>query len=482
MCPTTPFDAYKRPLKLADGLEVLLYLVRFDKHGGSKHADAVISELITQAAGYSDIFIFAHGWNNDWTQANNRYDEFFAEYFKLPQVKAAVTAGQYKPLVIGIIWPSAILSFGKSERGPVMSSQAQFKDIVDECCEALVDESEIAQLKALAQVDHHYMGHTQPEELADDADDDVEDFPQGDVDELGRLFSDNQFIQVCDSCQANPALAIAASQGGHSGPKSLTSLIKKVKYGIKTAKAARRILRLFTVLIMKDRAGLVGYAGVARVLQALLEQTQARVHLLGHSYGTKVVLSALSATKGTRNVHSALLLQPAISSLAFADKVPGRSGSGGYRDLLGRVETPIFATFSAHDIALHKIFHRVAHREKDLGELNINEAASKYMLAAVFKLVSSLGPKKQYRALGGYGPKSAGERHIPFQKQGVSYKFDDRVRIYGLNGGGNWWQRAFRWIKKLVGRRTDPIIARHGDIASIHTAWALHSLVEYKRR
>src|SRR5690606_15613941 len=61
----------------------------------------------------------------------------------------------------------------------------------------------------------------------------------------------------------------------------------------------RRIIRLLTVAIMKDRAGVVGHGGVGKVLQTLLDHSAARIHLIGHSYGAKVMLSALSATRPT---------------------------------------------------------------------------------------------------------------------------------------------------------------------------------------
>jgi len=73
----------------------------------------------------------------------------------------------------------------------------------------------------------------------------------------------------------------------------------------------RNLLKPFTVWQMKDRAGVVGAHGVAPLLEALLAHSSARVHLLGHSYGCKVVMTAVSKPATlTRKVESALLLQP----------------------------------------------------------------------------------------------------------------------------------------------------------------------------
>ena len=115
----------------------------------------------------------------------------------------------------------------------------------------------------------------------------------------------------------------------------------------------RHIVRLATVRQMKDRAGVVGATGLAPVLGRLLEAGAAndtRVHLLGHSYGAKVVLSAaLYAPATTKKISSMLLLQPAISCFAFGTSVFGSAVRGGYRPVLDRVAHPILATFSSRD-------------------------------------------------------------------------------------------------------------------------------------
>src|SRR5262249_8493831 len=57
---------------------------------------------------------------------------------------------------------------------------------------------------------------------------------------------------------------------------------------------ARKLVRLATVLQMKDRASQVGAKGVGPLLRDILRaHTEVRVHLIGHSYGAIVVLSAV---------------------------------------------------------------------------------------------------------------------------------------------------------------------------------------------
>jgi pimeloyl-ACP methyl ester carboxylesterase len=108
------------------------------------------------------------------------------------------------------------------------------------------------------------------------------------------------------------------------------------------------------------------------------------VHLIGHSYGGKVILSALAAKPHARNVDSVLLLQPAMSYLCFAADVDGHPG--GYRAALSRTEQPIMTTFSRNDIPLTRFFQWAARRTSDLGEVQI------------------AGVPSRYAALGGFGP------------------------------------------------------------------------------
>ena len=128
-------------------------------------------------------------------------------------------------------------------------------------------------------------------------------------------------------------------------------------------------------------------------------------------------MSALCALPdGLRKVHSALLLQPAVSQYAFAREVPARPGvSGGFARGLHRVATPVVATFSANDVALTKQFHLALRRESDLGE----------------QPTIAGGSPSQYAALGGFGPQASGETIVDIL---------DPKQDYGFR---RW--RAYRW-------------------------------------
>jgi len=204
---------------------------------------------------------------------------------------------------------------------------------------------------------------------------------------------------------------------------------------------------------MKDRAGRVGSTGVAGLLRELLE-ADIPIHLVGHSFGAKVMLSALCAAPLRRPATSALLLQSAISYLSFATTVPGRAGNGGYIAALDQhhIAKPIFSTYSGSDFPLHDVFHLALRRAADLGDLRIAAAGAP--------------PPSRYAALGGYGPRGAGETLVnPIKPPGDTYSVDGGVRIFGLDGSA---------AVDFPAPKAEARIACHGCVANPYTAWALH--------
>jgi pimeloyl-ACP methyl ester carboxylesterase len=83
-----------------------------------------------------------------------------------------------------------------------------------------------------------------------------------------------------------------------------------------------------------------------------------RVHLMGHSFGARLVSFALSglppaATGANSPVRSLLLIQGAFSHYSFANPVPNFlvTGPGALSAFAGNINGPLLATFSAADRA-----------------------------------------------------------------------------------------------------------------------------------
>ena len=137
---------------------------------------------------------------------------------------------------------------------------------------------------------------------------------------------------------------------------------------------------------MKDRAAVVGRTGVATLVGSLLDASSAHLHLVGHSFGAKLLLSAVEATAAGRPISSLLLLQAAVSCQCFAAGLPGSGEPGGYRSVLGQVRSPLVATFSPHDRVLGWAYPIALRRTRDAGE------------------VQAAGPAGPHEALGARGP------------------------------------------------------------------------------
>lgn len=427
-------------------VEMPTWLVRFDKDGACTSpgtAAALIEHLRT--SDYSNVLFYSHGWNTDFTAAVDQYSAFLRAFENVVQQHPLPN---FKPIFVGVTWPSVwmpstpgpqIAAGGDSVADALAASLRE--KVVADIAEGLdevrrgefyrlhdVPLLDRAEALRLAELVSPFIANT-PEE-ADGGDGEPIDV-EGILKLATLLRSAEQASAISDDLDhigvvGGPAGEVTAAGGGWDPTD---------------------IIKLVSLYQMKDRAARIGARGVATLLRNLLSATNAGVHVFGHSFGAKVMLSALCAPPvPQRQPESLLLLQPAISHLCFADTIPGRAGSGGYRAALGLVGSPIFSTFSSMDFALHKVFHLALRRPADLGELQVAAAGE---------------PPNRYAALGGYGPRRSGERAAidPIPAPGENYPNLPGVAIVGLDGSA---QR----------------ITSHGDVANEYTAWALRTQIE----
>jgi hypothetical protein len=120
------------------------------------------------------------------------------------------------------------------------------------------------------------------------------------------------------------------------------------------AAAARRIANFVTYYQMKERAGVVGSTGVAPLVKRCRKANPAlRVHLVGHSFGGRLVTAAAAGLPPhTPNV-TVSLLQAAFSHNALSGDF-GKGKPGFYRSVVGdaRVSGPIVITHTKNDSAV----------------------------------------------------------------------------------------------------------------------------------
>jgi hypothetical protein len=435
MPPQLPVGPY-RSLQTPEGQSFPYYIIPFDKNGACE-GPRTRQHLIDSAANYTDIYLFSHGWNNDWTVATGRYEDFINGFLQLRRERALAVPADYRPVLVGVFWPSQALAWFEGETGPdIAAADPAAQDaavrVTTECIRDVAEMVpgnararfyELAQAPRLNQSEAREFAEMLATATAPDDEGARNDGPSAD-----DLLAAASSIE-----EPEPDLDTVGTVTGTN--ETLTAA-----GGILERLDPRNLLKPFTVWQMKDRAGVIGARGVAPLLEALLAQSSARVHLLGHSYGCKVVMTAVTKPATlTRNVESALLLQPAVSHYAFAPKVPDRNVPGGFHAALKRVNRPIVATFSPHDSALRRLFHVAVRRHDDLGEL---QAAD--------------GTVPKYGALGGFGPQASNAKVVTISAVGSDYDLSGNARIIGVDGTG--------------------VIKGHGDISQPATWWMAYSL------
>jgi len=441
------------------------YVIPFDKAGnctGPKTRDHLIDAV--KHGDFTDIYIFSHGWNNDWSDAvgddpsgvanGGGYRSMIESYINLRRKHKLAYTRPYRPLLIGIFWPSAWLvlpwesapQIAATDPQIAAAAEAQERSALDELAQ-LIDPADRDAFYALAKQDK--LSEADARELArilapvynQGSDTGLSDVPQA---AAGQVTQD-QLVELWRKLGGREKKLDTGKTGGLLGGVSATPEVA----GLLENLDPRMLVRGASVWVMKDRAGTVGAHGVADLLTGLLSASAtARVHTIGHSFGCRVLLSAICFPASLpRKVNSALLLQPATSHLCFASNVASSGKPGGYRVAFDRIEQPIMLTFSKEDWPLHNFFHLALVRASDVGDTQIAGGDDE--------------PPNIYAALGGYGPRgfAAGEcQTIPINPVSQPYDLGTGApEVYALNGAG--------------------VIHGHGAFNTEETWWALYSQV-----
>jgi len=434
-------------VEIAPGKLAPFYAIRFDKNGRSE-SPVTQQHLVDALAAkkFTDVYLFCHGWNNDWATALKRYRNFIDTYREL-QTKPGLTINrEYRPVVVGVFWPSTAF-VKQSEEGPIIAGgdgEGEDADVIDpQVLEEIVSRvNPEAVTKVYELFNRDALGAPEARELASilapafvSGDDGFEGDSDDDIDVMLDSWGRWQAAEAPAARRAS-ATKFGTAGGGRAAQPQVAGMINL---------NPRDLARSLTVRIMKDRAGTVGTRGVGPMLRDMLTATPdtTRFHLWGHSYGARVALNAIARPHGAplpRAVNSLLLLQPAVNHLCFAKEAPNGK-PGGYRKALSLVKQPILSTFSANDVPLTKLFHLALRRSEDLGDIGI--AAGE--------------PPSKYAALGGFGPRGLDERE--------DVDILDPPTEYDLTSGAE--------VLAVDGTRT---IASHGAVVNESTAWAMFSL------
>jgi hypothetical protein len=351
-----------------------------DPDGGQR--DAFLAEV--GARGLTDVIMFSHGWNNDRDTANRLYQAFFG--LLGPQLPAAArgTVG-----LAGVVWPSqqwsdepipdfaaatraagagGVADVGRQEAAPAPSSPTLDDDTLAGLCAlfpaATAPLMEMAQLLAGPPTDaalaafHRCLGEfsrlaTESHTAAGLDPDDGEGDDAGAALTAGvpRMLLDDPAV-LFERYRAALVASGAVLDGGDDtgGVAGFGDVFNQLLHGAKEA------LRQATYWQMKNRAGTVGRAGLGPLLGAL--PAGVRVHLVGHSFGARLMSFALAGLPaGPSPVRAVTLLEGAFSHFAFASPLPfDATRSGALAGMVSRVNGPLVACFSEHDGALGRFY------------------------------------------------------------------------------------------------------------------------------
>jgi hypothetical protein len=338
--------------------------ISFDEHGKASQAEigALLGEL--PGRGLTDLFVFSHGWNSDRRQARRLYELYFGQ---VPGLLASDGAQGVKAGWLGVVWPSKRWADepeptagagggGAAGRGaggatgpgsPVPSDPLLVEDLKDvfEGSERRAALDELARLLEERPEDPAALARFQTlmGELATETDAGPAGEDQG---ELALLEDDPE--------EVFGRFADAVPQTGEGGAAGIGDTFGRLWNGAKEA------LRQLTYFEMKKRAGVVGKDGLGPLLGRIHQaDPQLRIHLIGHSFGARLVSFALAGLPDPADspVKSLYLLQGAFSHFAFADALPmDRSRGGALKGMAARVDGPLVASFSIHDTAVGKLY------------------------------------------------------------------------------------------------------------------------------
>ncbi|WP_202516833.1 serine-threonine protein kinase [Streptomyces sp. SID161] len=302
-----------------------------------------LSAQVTER-GVRDLIVFAHGWNNDRSGATALYRRFFAP---LPRLAPKARLGY-----VGVIWPSMRFSDEPIPDFPESVAAVEAQGVpgpaLDENTRRALREAfpgRAAVLDRLARM--------------------LDDRPDGAIGltEFGRLVR-----QLLDGGQGpadtdepgGPAVfdtdPVAVCEQFADALAALGPAADGARFGLPNPwDGAKELLRQATYYQMKRRAGTVGERGLGPLVGRLAGVAPGvRVHLVGHSFGGRLVAFALRGLPGpVRSVKSVTLLQGAFSHYAFAARLPhAPDRSGALKGGAGRVDGPLVCCHSHFDAAL----------------------------------------------------------------------------------------------------------------------------------
>jgi hypothetical protein len=332
----------------------------------------------------SDLFVISHGWNNDMADARTLYKKLIDLFAKELQKQP----GSKKFGVLAVLWPSKkftdeeLIPGGGAASVSVVSDKKKLLLQLKEL-ENAFDSTDSAKIIKEAQ---------NAAKLLDTNDSKA---AQSFVKQMTKLLSsikavknepEDEAAASLKTQNAKPLLlrlekvlkdeppkpeggastikktaAKRGQSGGAAGMNPIKGLVTGVKGLVTGAQGlvtgARNLLNFVTYYQMKERAGNVGKLGLKRVLEKIKETFPSlKLHLIGHSFGARLVTSATTNLDNS-SIDTLILLQAAFSHYAFASNYDeGKDGMFRAAVVSKKVKGPIIISHTHNDIAVGKAY------------------------------------------------------------------------------------------------------------------------------
>lgn len=388
-----------------------------------------------------EIVIVSHGWNNNRQEAEDLYRTLFTNV-------ARASAGRTRKLAImGVLWPSKTFDVSDDGAAAVPSGQvgAAAAGGVDHGAE------QVAIAHAFQQFEQVYAGTAREAAVAELrtilpllAEPDAQ---RRFVEQLRDIvappasradFDGSRFFAHADArdvfANARQASADVANQpraGGAVAGAGLGTLFSGL------SNAVTSLLNIGTYYEMKKRAGTVGTVGLAPLIETLAQRDNlAWIHLVGHSFGARLVTAAAMSTT-TPKLYSLCLLQAAFSHNGF-------SAQGFFNKVFldKRLAGPIVITYSRNDKAVGKAYAIASRIAKD-SAAGVGGAKDKY---------GGLGANGAV----GMAPSEVSQAATAMLPEQGSYRFTNQL-IHNIE--------------------STQFIGSHGDVAGPQVAWLISQAI-----
>ncbi len=437
----------------------MAFQAQFDvefRKDGTIFDDGQVARLLDGLGPLTNLAVISHGWNNDKAEAQGLYDAWVNSVEEVADSGIVPGADTRKLGLMRVYWPSkkfadsdlipgggaaSVKAAGAASDESLVRLLEELKkdpmllggDEADEARSVHLDRAQalIPKLRTSAPARREFVQAIRailnPDEK--DGEDGSAEFFTTDPDEL--------FQNLSGEVKFTPAAAAGGATSMNSG--GAASFIGDVATGVKAA--ARRIANFATYYQMKTRAGTVGRTGVGLVLARIREKRpDLPLHLVGHSFGGRLVTAAASTLKPKSQNVTMMLLQAAFSHNGLASQFDGKN-DGAFRTVLSdaRISGPLLITHTKNDRAV----------------------GIAYPLASRFSREVAAAFGDENDPYGGIGRNGA--QRTPEAVAGVLGDLDAK---YQFQPG------------KVFNLRADRFISNHGDVAGHQVAYAFwHGLV-----